>query len=238
MLFKPYKAESDTQELIKFPDEYLTPNPPNHLSLEHDYLSIMCGINFKGVDYIRELLTPSFRVNHHFRPLKETLLHLSVALNKIDCVKYLFENRANVNSKNMNNQTPLHYAMIFKRTEIAEFLIGCGADITIEDINKNTPEILAYKMYKHTPKEIKEGFEDIYENTPEGLEDETHETIPKKIKDGFDLMHWNVIKNSDLINNNPEDSDESEDESYCDEMCDELMRRFASTSSAYKGFLF
>lgn len=207
-MFFEYKANPNDQISLGFPDKFLIPNSP-----KHNYLSIFRGIGSKGVDFIREIITPSFRVNHHFRPYKETLLHASVTLGRLDCVEYLYENRANVNSKNEDNQTPLHYAIILGRTEIAAFLIGHGADIAIEDINKNTPESIAYEVY---------------------------DTIPKEIEEGFKLIHWlSSVKVSEMVTNYPESSDESDDdESYYDEICGEMLDRIMRTRDTYKGFLF
>lgn len=209
MFFEPYKAEPNAQPLLKFPDECLTPN-----SSKHDYSSIICGINSKGVDYIRELLKSSFRVNHHFGPFKETLLHVSVTLGRLDCVEYLYENRANVNSKNKYNQTPLHYAIDNSFIEIAVFLIAYGADITIKDINEHTPEDIARKSYDVDPKLIEEGFEIIHCLTN--------------------------VKISEVVTNHPEASDESDgdDESYYDELCSELLNRIMHAEDIYKSFLF
>lgn len=52
--------------------------------------------------------------------------------------KLLIDNNANVNSKDENGTTALHYAAMFKFYDIAKYLIECNALSNIKDIRGNT----------------------------------------------------------------------------------------------------
>lgn len=53
--------------------------------------------------------------------------------------KKLMELGVDIDAKDKEEQTPLHYAAIFKNFEIGKLLIDAGAEIDAEDINGNTP---------------------------------------------------------------------------------------------------
>lgn len=76
----------------------------------------------------------------------ESLLHYAVKYNT-ELIEFLFKYNVNPNVKNLNDETPLVYAIIRGRIEIIEKLISQGADVN--NINKNrgrTPLCLACEM--------------------------------------------------------------------------------------------
>lgn len=50
-----------------------------------------------------------------------------------ESIKYIIEKGANINSRDIHNSTPLHYACSFLQLKIVKFLIENGADIEYED---------------------------------------------------------------------------------------------------------
>lgn len=68
-------------------------------------------------------------------------------------VDFLIKKGQNVSDKNELGETPLHKAILLKRTNTAEILISSGADIEAKDLLGKTPLIIAietsnYKMIK------------------------------------------------------------------------------------------
>jgi ankyrin repeat protein len=63
-----------------------------------------------------------------------TPLQCAVTYGNIEAIKALLsgENKADINTKDSNGKTALHYAIEFHEENIAELLIECGADTTIE----------------------------------------------------------------------------------------------------------
>jgi ankyrin repeat protein len=64
-------------------------------------------------------------------PGKQSLLHTAIASGNVDMVRVLLEHGANVNSKNLQNQTPLYVAAIKGRAKIVELLLA-DATLTID----------------------------------------------------------------------------------------------------------
>jgi ankyrin repeat protein len=61
----------------------------------------------------------------------------------IDLAKVLIEYGANVNSQDMNNQMPLHFASKYGYLDTAQLLLDHGADPNAPDNNNMTPLHLA-----------------------------------------------------------------------------------------------
>jgi len=60
---------------------------------------------------------------------KGTPLHVATKLGKLDVVKLLITNGADVNALNYKDRTPLHVAATHNQPLIAEYLVGHGADL-------------------------------------------------------------------------------------------------------------
>ena len=54
-------------------------------------------------------------------------------------VKYFVEKGANIEAKNNDGDTPLHYACLNQKTEIVKYFIEKGANIEAKNKNGNTP---------------------------------------------------------------------------------------------------
>ena len=68
-----------------------------------------------------------------------TALHFATQSNRIDVVKLLLHEGADVNRQNYAKETPLHKAAQNNSTEVARLLIQNGADVNIRNWNNNTP---------------------------------------------------------------------------------------------------
>ena len=56
-----------------------------------------------------------------------------------DRVVTLVESGANINAKNDDGESPLHFAAMYGNVQITRFLLSTGADIRIVDDEGNTP---------------------------------------------------------------------------------------------------
>jgi ankyrin repeat protein len=69
-----------------------------------------------------------------------TALFFAVRINNIDIIKYLIENGADLNAKNEDYESVLHYAAYKKNNlETIKYLIENGADTNILDYSGRTP---------------------------------------------------------------------------------------------------
>ena len=68
---------------------------------------------------------------------EDTLLILAVRKERLDAVKILLSEHANINKKNAYGNTPLITAVNLEHFEIAQYLIEQGADLDIRDPDGN-----------------------------------------------------------------------------------------------------
>ena len=68
-----------------------------------------------------------------------TALYHATCSNRIDVIKHLLLEGADVNRQNRFKDTPLHLAARNNITEVARLLINNGADINIQNKDKKTP---------------------------------------------------------------------------------------------------
>ena len=68
-----------------------------------------------------------------------TALHHATMRNRIDVIKLLLLEGADVNKQNDGKETPLHLAAQFNKTEVARLLIQNGADVNIRNDVNETP---------------------------------------------------------------------------------------------------
>ena len=107
----------------------------NHDTLLH--WSIQSEDPLVIIKYVVELHNPSIDVNSK-NVEGNTTLHLAARFGFIDCVEYLVDNGADVNSENIFKDRPLHYA---GSQEIFDFLIERGAVKDCRNSFGESPEI-------------------------------------------------------------------------------------------------
>jgi len=91
-----------------------------------------------------------------------TPLHSAVISRNIEVLTFLISTGANVNAKNINGWTPLHYAAGARgdNVEIVEFLVSKGADVNVKNNDGETPLDVARKC--KNAKIAQFWFHDIY----------------------------------------------------------------------------
>ena len=70
-------------------------------------------------------------------------IHTAVANGDTKAVKKHLESGVSVNAKDLNTLTPLHFAALLNKTEIAELLISEGSDVNAKEDYYHTPLDLA-----------------------------------------------------------------------------------------------
>ena len=68
-----------------------------------------------------------------------TALHYATVSNRIDVIKLLLREGADVNKQDDDKNTPLHWAARYNYTEVARLLIQNRADVNIRNYLNNTP---------------------------------------------------------------------------------------------------
>ena len=68
-----------------------------------------------------------------------TALHFAAASNRIDVVKLLLLEGADINRQDEFKDTPLHNAARYNNTEVARLLLDNRADVNIENNDNETP---------------------------------------------------------------------------------------------------
>lgn len=90
-------------------------------------------------DYIKAIISEDpGRINKKDQE-GNSLLHLAVREGNVDIIKYLASEGANVNIRNIVDETPLHIAANLGNLDVVIQLISNGADINIKDSIGNTP---------------------------------------------------------------------------------------------------
>ena len=98
---------------------------------------------------IRNLLAQGYCINEIDFDRTWTPLHWAVAHNKIECVKILLLNNANIHATDSQGLTPLHVAACSGRLVCCQLLIHKGADIAQQTDAGMTPAMLAAKKKKN-----------------------------------------------------------------------------------------
>lgn len=66
--------------------------------------------------------------------------------NDVELAKVAIDNGADIDDKDRNGNTALHYCVYYKNYELMKYLVDNGANVNIQDNNGNTPLMLAVKM--------------------------------------------------------------------------------------------
>lgn len=69
----------------------------------------------------------------------DDLLMQGVVFADINLIKFALENKADINSRNHQNNTPLHLAAQYGNYDVALFLLNSKANIDLKNIHKNIP---------------------------------------------------------------------------------------------------
>ena len=77
-----------------------------------------------------------------------TALHYASSYNRIDVIKHLLHEGANMNRQSRYKYTPLHVAARHNITEAVRILIENGADVNLMNYGNETPLDLARKGSK------------------------------------------------------------------------------------------
>ena len=105
-------------------------------------------------------------------------LHKAVEQNRIEMVKWLIENGAEVNAKDTDHRTPLHHASNLGLFEVVQYLMENGANVNAKDNDDFTPLHDASFMTTNRSTEI---LEYLLENGAQ---------IDAKTKSGWTPLHY------------------------------------------------
>ncbi len=61
----------------------------------------------------------------------------------VELAKIVIDNGANIDTKDRNGHTALHYCVYYKNYELMQYLVYNGSNVNIQDNNGNTPLMLA-----------------------------------------------------------------------------------------------
>lgn len=81
--------------------------------------------------------------------LGNTPLHIATGKGDLAAVKFLLQNKANVNCKNNKGKTPLHYAAASADLEILEILLNAGAQVNVKDNCNRTPADVCLTAFEY-----------------------------------------------------------------------------------------
>ena len=112
------------------------------------------------------------------RTKNQYFLHKAVEQNRIEMVKWLIENGAEVNAKNTKHRTPLHCASNLSLFEVVQYLIENGANVNAKDNGDFTPFHEATLFTTNRSKEI---LKYLLENGAQ---------IDAKTKNGLTPLHY------------------------------------------------
>jgi ankyrin repeat protein len=110
---------------------------------EEKLFLLACSKNHKDIS---EIFMKNFNFNHDLQ--NKALLELSKCngKDKNDLTQLLINNNADVNSKDIDGFTPLHYACKQSNIELTQLLINNNADVNSKDIHGSTPLQYACKQ--------------------------------------------------------------------------------------------
>lgn len=126
------------------------------------------AVRKNDVKTARELVAAGANVNEGLDSDGRTPLIDAARFNKKDAVRFLLENKADVNKASDNGWTPLHWVVSQGKLSMLKTLVEAGADLNVQDPQGNTPLYYAvkwdrYAMYEYLQK--KGAKADIRNNT-------------------------------------------------------------------------
>jgi len=69
----------------------------------------------------------------------KSALFAAASVGNLEITEYLLKKGADMNARDINNMTPLAYAILCNKTQLALYLMEKGADVNIPDVMKRTP---------------------------------------------------------------------------------------------------
>jgi FOG: Ankyrin repeat len=120
-LKQAFSADNDTKSTGKI-------DPKKALS--KDEYSLYKSTYLGRAGKVEKLVKSGVNVNVHSPNSQRTPLHIAASKGKLEIVKTLVENGANLEITNLNGRTPLYSAIESSRTEIIKYLSSKGAKIT------------------------------------------------------------------------------------------------------------
>jgi TPR repeat protein len=112
-----------------------------HLATTNDNSQLMDFFIKKGAD-IHVRLKPGVR------GAGATPLHFSARYGCADCVKFLLNKGADINSKKDDGSTPLHLAVLYNHIRVVKLLLEKGANINARENSGKTPTHFAVIAFK------------------------------------------------------------------------------------------
>ncbi|KAF2903218.1 hypothetical protein ILUMI_02975, partial [Ignelater luminosus] len=145
------------------------------------------GVKYGDCRVIEKLLLRDADVNAQ-NETRNTLLHYAISKRrKFDITNLLLSNGANVNIKNIEGKTSLHYGVTYDDCKVVEGLMLAGADANVQDNKGNTPLHEALYIEKQTSSDV-----DVISNDSEMIRD--HTTFPTRPR----KKNLGIAKHQDL----------------------------------------
>ena len=109
---------------------------------------IELALTYENVEMVNLLIRSGAQTNY-ISSDGSSLFNIAIEDNSLEVIKTLVENGAKINASDGNFLTPMHKAVIYRRPEIVEYLLGQGASIyTQAKPSAKCP------MLKHSPLEV------------------------------------------------------------------------------------
>ncbi|KAI9476151.1 MAG: kinase-like domain-containing protein [Benjaminiella poitrasii] len=146
-------------------------------------------------------------------PTSQDNLWVAAGDGQLDRVRELIDNGMDINSRDQFGYTAMHAAVSYNQREIAEYLIKEGANVNIEDFEKDTPLFVAETVemaqllldHGADPKHRNEegitpaltAFEEGWQEVAELLANITNEELPTEEEDTADDSLAHVVQDDD-----------------------------------------
>jgi hypothetical protein len=102
--------------------------------------NMLLAVQNDSISEIKNLIDQGADVNFHFSRLEgATILHEASRKGRVEILRYLLQNGADVNSKNYNGLTPLHVAAFCGENMVVNALIENGAEVNVKAKDNITP---------------------------------------------------------------------------------------------------
>lgn len=123
-----------TEGLLALFDAYN--NEPHQATIQNSSATAMCYRHHPDTNHFRELLA---QIKDQANHAATSILFVACANGRIATIKGFLASGVNIESQNTEGQTPLHYAVKHRRTNIIELLLTHHANPNAGDHNSRTP---------------------------------------------------------------------------------------------------